>query len=260
MTRFSHQNLSPSALAGSNGEESKSLPQNQRTNRREALVAGGAVLAGLLANGGEARGKDRPKSSYPPLEERLLEPADASRPDVSTAAWDPITLFELDGRILQSITLMPVNTAMALGQDPQLFPNTIFPRLPQVQYEETDPVLLKFVSDFLPHQPLCYAMADEVFGGWGGSGMRIALLRMQTNRDTVWISVTRIGFALGADGADTTSIFFSATLAKILNIVYQRASGESLPPIMMKALTGELHIQKELARFDKRWGDFKQAE
>lgn len=179
------------------------------------------------------------------------EPADALRPDVADESWDAIGLMGQEGRLLQSITLLPAATEMAIGQDTQLFPMTQFPRIHQVRYEESDPALMEFLSFALPHFPLCYAMPKDVRGGWGGSGMRIALLRMRTDVDTFWISVTRVGFAMGAHGADFTNIFFSSTLARAFDLIYFRATGEALPALIQEALSGERHIRKEYERFEK---------
>ena len=186
------------------------------------------------------------------------EPADALRPDAvdgnwqTDGSWDPIGELGKEGRLLQNITLLPAASEMALGQDPKLFPKTRFPSIHQVRYEESDPKLMDFLSYALPFHPLCYALSKDMRGGWGGSGMRILLLRMRTNVDTFWITVTRIGFAMGTRGADFSTVFFSATLARALDLIYLKATGESLPSVMLEALSGERHIRQEEDRFE-RW-------
>ena len=183
----------------------------------------------------------------------LDKPASAMRPDISDKLWDPLCTLGQKGRLLESIALIPAaSDEMGAGQDPKLFPNTLFPLFHQVSFEESDPALMKYLSFALPSFPLCFATSKDIQGGWGGSGMRLSLLRIRTTQDTFWVSITRIGFAKGTHGADLSSIFFSVPLTKAVELIYLKATGEPLPQLISEALTGMRQIRKSQESFE-RW-------
>lgn len=227
---------------------------NDKLSRRDAIIVGGSIAFPLLVlpqTQAQSVDETSPIGSRTGIGESEDDPVDAIRPDIVSKNWDPICTLGHTNRLLESISLIPVSAEKAIGQDPKQFPGTRFPRLHQVRCEETNPNLMEFVTYHLRDFPLCYARARGWRGGWGGSGMRLLLLRMRTRVDTFWISVTRKGFARGEGGADFQSVFFSSILAHSFNLIYRNATGESVPKLIMDALTGELHVQEERERFEK---------
>jgi hypothetical protein len=222
--------------------------------RRRLFLLGGAGLAsalcGLSPNGEPHAVVDPSEDDSRPFG-AIDNPASAIRPEATGGQWDLIGTLGFE-RMLESITLVPAAPAMAMGQDPKQFPKTLFPRLQQVSYEESDPELMNFLSHAFPHFPLRFVRASGSEGGWLGSGMRLSLLKMRTNVDTFWISITRVGFAIGSSGADFESVFYSATLTRALEIIYTKATGEQLPKLIAEALSGGRQIRVEKEQFE-RW-------
>ncbi len=196
--------------------------------------------------------------------DHLNDPVDALRPEftgvgwdaLNGVGWDPITTLGRNGRALERITLITKlltddNTPSTHQLSPELISR--FPPLKGVIHTETNQELLHYLTVFLPHFLLCYALGTELNGGWGGSGMRIALLRMQTSCDSFWISITRIGFAMGSHGARFDNLFFSAKLAEAVDLMYRTATAEPLPKPIYEGLSGELHIRKEKDSFRSKF-------
>ena len=227
------------------------------SSRRQALLSGGALVAGLLAPG--RAHTEEPQRSTPTgtdwqPEDWLLGPADALHPEADSLSWDPLgRLLDSEDDRLHSITLVPAAAwESPVGLHPKSPVNLKLPAFLQVYYEETDSGLMEYVTTVLSAvPPLCQVPQASPFES-GGGGLRLALLRMRTTSETFWISITRQGFGIGDRGVAANTVFYSATLTRALQLIYKKATGEPLPQYFVEHLSGEDHIRRQFASFD-RW-------
>ena len=117
-------------------------------SRRQALLSGGALVAGLLGPG--RAHTEEPQRSTPTgtdwqSEDWLPGPADALHPEADSLSWEPLgRVLDSEDDRLHSITLVPAAAwESPVGLHPKSPVNLKLPAFLQVYYEETDRGLME---------------------------------------------------------------------------------------------------------------------